>query len=162
MSNGNLRGRELFEFLRTNQEQGLTRAELKAAMGWSDYPDYVFAGWLKEARRLAVKAGMIIPKAIYDNGYTYALTADPVKAWLPSMEVRNAAIGMKKLQYSHDDFMGERITKLPKSVRGVLQRRLDFEAAQRAIEKSYLENEKAAIEALPARDLEKLAVMRSQ
>lgn len=154
----NLRGRELYEFLRTNKEQGLTRPELKAAMGWSDYPDYVFAGWLKEARRLAVKDGLLIPMATYANGFTYALTDDPVKAFQPSLQSQSAAIGMRKLQYTHDDFMGERISKLPKAVREIVQRKLEFEAAQRAIEKSYLENEKAAIAALPARDLEKLAV----
>lgn len=158
----NLRARELFEFLRTNQEQGLTRTELKAAMGWSDYPDYVFAGWLKEARRIAVKAGLLIPMATYANGFTYTLTNDPAKAFQPALQAQSTALGMKKLQYTHDDFMGERIAKLPKSVREIVQRKLEFEAAQRAIEKSYLDNERAAIAAIPARDLEKLAVMRRQ
>lgn len=158
MSNGNLRGRELFEFLRTNQEQGLTRNELKAAMGWSDYPDYIFAGWLKEARRLAIKAGLLIPMATHSNGFTYALTGDPIKAFQPSLQIQSAAIGMKQLQYAHDDFMGERISKLPKGIREIVKRRQEMEEAQRITWKLYLANEKAAIDALPASDLEKLGL----
>lgn len=161
MSNSrNLRGRELFEFLRTNQEQGLTRKELKAAMGWSDYPDYVFARWLKEARRLAVKAGLLIPMATYDNGFTYTLTADPVKAFKPSAQAQSAAIGMQKLQYTHDDFMGERMSKLPKAVREIVEARIQFEAGKRLEFQAYLANERKAIAALPEKVVRQLAQRR--
>ena len=158
MSNEGLRSRELLEFIRRNP--GLTRRALKSAMGWDDYPDYVFTGWLKGARRLAIKEGLLIPMATYENGYTYELTNDPNKAFQPAMQVQAQAMGIKKLQYTHDDFMGARIAKLPKAARDIVQRRLAFEAAQRASLEAYLDNEKAAIAAMSNRDKERLALSR--
>lgn len=82
----------------------------------------------------------------------YYLTADPKKVVQPGFRAEKMANGMKRFQFTHDDFMEINKEKLGPAARDAVENRVKFDAAFRMFFDMYIQEQERLIANMTAEE----------
>jgi hypothetical protein len=109
--------------------------DILESLGWDDSSRSRKA--LEWAREHALAHGLIIPMAAACTDHTYVLTDEAEVAFEPALTVERQAMGVKKLQYKHDDFMAAHMRGLTGRHKRILKERIEFERNLRGVMEAH-------------------------
>lgn len=109
------RAREIYDFLFERQGERFTMSQLCEQLHLS--PGAKTTAAIRRARDLAANDGLHFPPAVPQNSYTYTVTAVPLEAIAPAMQMSAIARGVERRAQIGYDFAEQGAAQLPPQVR---------------------------------------------